>query len=156
MKQVKIRYNPNGDARTLDHFPDYDEMKDAVLTHKNNMSIILKHVGNKFYSKADKHDNTVIDNFDDYYVATAASYNKEVPFRESDWYKNYFLKEEYRKQRFDPSTSNLLDLIEGICDHKVTTNERLTEVPGLLNKDQVYQMYLNTVKEIEESIEVVL
>lgn len=156
MKRVKIKYNPNGDARTLDHFPDYDEMKDAVDVHINNMKTVLKHIGNTFYSKADKHDSTVTDYFDDYYIATAASYNKETPFKESDWYKQHFLEEKYRAQRIDPSTSNLLDLIEGICDHEVTTGERMIDSSNLLDKDQVYQMYLNTLKDVEKAIEVVL
>lgn len=156
MTKVKIRYNPNGDARTLDHFPDYDEMKDAAETHKENMREILRHIGNAFYSKADKHDNTVLNNFDDYYIASVADYNGETPFRESDWYKEYFFKEQYRVNRYDPSKANLLDLIEGICDHRVTLNEKSSGKEGLLNKDQVYQMYLNTVKDIDDSIEVIL
>ena len=156
LEKIQIHYNPNGDARTLDHIPDYDELKDAVETHRDNMQLVFKNISNYALERARNHDKSVSDNFDDYYVATVAHLNKEVPFRESDWYKAHFADEAYRRCRTHLESATLFDLIEAVCDHVVTLSEEGNDPRGHLDKEQVYRIYMNTVAQLQGSIETIL
>ena len=162
MDKVQIKYNPASDSRTLckDNIPTKEEIKLARKLHKENVQKVMLELLKVLQYKMAIHDHTFDERFDDYYdaiVETIKSGDDET-FRNSDVFKHHISTEFHHLKEYSrPEKDTLVNLAENITDRVVSSMEIGIDLPETyLDKDYVYQVYLNTIEYLKSHIEVTL
>ena len=162
MEKTKIRFNPLSDTRNLNknNIPTKEEIKLARQLHKENVQKVMLELLKVLQYKMIIHDHTFDERFDDYYdtfVETLKSGDDET-FRNSEIFKYHISQEHHHLLEGPrPDTDTFTNLAECLVDRVVSSLETANETPDIpLDKDYVYQVYLNTIEYLKSHIEVTL
>lgn len=160
MDKINIKLNVVSDTRSLTFEPSKEEVILGRKLHKENVQKVLRAISKEFQSIADKHDWSTDETIDQYYEAVLDAYRNhdDERFRHSDWFKTHFnLEYHHLEEGPHPETDTLFNLLECCADRLTSSKETSREITGLnLTKDQVYQCFLNTIKYLDDKIEVTL
>lgn len=162
MNQIDIKFNPLSDSRAInkDNQPTKEEIKLARQLHKENVRRVMDELLKVLQHKAEIHDHTMDERFDDYYntiIETLKSGDPEY-FRNSEFFNYHIRSEKHHLREYsEPNKDTLVQLSENIIDRVTSSLETGIDLPETyLDKDYVYQVYLNTIEYLKSHIEVTL
>lgn len=159
MKNIQIKYNPVSDSRSLTFVPSKEEVLLGRELHKENVKNALNKFCDFLRDRFGNHDWSIDETIEEYYTTVIDAYNSKDPeyFRNTPWYKNHGTLEKHHCEEFQTPEDDLIDIIETIFDSVIRAKERGDESKvNTLDKDYVYQCFLNTIKYLNDKIEVTL
>lgn len=156
MRKVKINRNSNGDTRTVDHIPTYEEVCEANKMHIEDVGNIMNELGWELLDRGPSHDITKDVLSKMFYDNMIKTINGDIKFEDGEWAKIHYFDscERHHLHHNVPDDVNLIDVIEMICDcvcaGKARSGKDFVDVP--LNGDVIIKAFYNTVELINEHV----
>lgn len=132
MKQIPIHSTPNADTRTSKDPISKEALKKDTELHILDVKSAMTEIANEIINRAERHDHTKIDYFNEFHANFIAEQTGEVKFKENTWWKKHLEERHHLTERV-PADVNLFDIIELIAD---------CNAAGLARSGKVYDMKL--------------
>lgn len=148
---IEITKEPNADSRTAK--PDFkkEDLRKATESHIAHVNEGIKFFVDMLLKAGEKHDNTKLSNFNDFFEALNSGKVKE-----SNWYQNHITKERHHLISNVPNDVNLVDVIEYLVDCIMAGMSRSGEIYDLDLPSDVLQLALkNSIELLKKNIKVI-
>ena len=157
MEKVYIKPNGNGDTRTADHIPTYEEFCIANDSHRDDVSSIISRIGLELIRRGNKHDITKEVLSKMFYHDMVETMEGNMKFEDGQWAKIHYFNscERHHLNRNVPDDVNFIDILEMICDCVCAGKARSGKdfIDVRLNGDIILKAFYNTVELINEHVE---
>lgn len=147
---IEITKHPNADTRSANKDFTKETLKEDNESHINDVKAGMNFFADMLIKAGEKHDNTKISNFDDFYNALVS---KNV--KNSEWYNKHITNERHHLNSHVPKDVNLIDVFEHIVDCVMAGLSRSGVVYDIEIPSDVLQLaHQNTVKLLKDNINV--
>lgn len=154
MNKVKINHNSNGDTRTADHIPTYEEVCKANEMHIEDVEKVMSEIGWELLNRGHNHDITKSVLSKMFYDNMIKTINGDIKFEDGEWANIHYNNERHHLRRVVPEDVNFIDILEMICDCVCAGKARSGKdfVDVCMDYPTLLTAYENTVKMINEHV----
>lgn len=152
--KIKIKRNPNGDARTAPKNISFEQFQEANNMHKRDVRRVMESLGNEIILKGNFHDYTKKSEEKLFYNNFLDTINNDADFVNNDWYQLHIAEERHHLLSRCPGDVDLLDVVEMIVDCVCAGKARAGEVRSIEINDEILRKALdNTVLKVNDMTE---
>ena len=153
-KVVVIR-NSNGDTRSADKIPSFEEFQKANDMHIRDVSTVMNNIGNEIIKRGDIHDWTKKEKEDLFYREFIETLKDGKKFTDGEWFNYHINTERHHLTRKPVEDINLIDVLEYISDCYCAGKARSGNVyPLTISDSDLRKAFENTCKLVDESISI--
>lgn len=154
MDKVKIKRNSNGDSRTAEGVPTFEEFHNANQMHMNDVERTMNEVGWEILHRGRQHDITKTILEEMFYRDMVDTIENRIKFTDGEWANIHYNNERHHLHRVVPEDVNFIDILEMICDcvcaGKARSEKEYVDVE--LDMQTLRKAYENTVKLINDIV----
>ncbi len=108
---INIRKSINADSRSASKPPSVDELREATVSHKDDVISAMTFIASLISERSIHHDHTKMENMDEFHAALTSGKIKDTL-----WYNKHITEERHHLKSHVPDDVNIIDVIEHICD----------------------------------------
>lgn len=155
---VKIKRNTDGDSRTAERVPTFEQFYKANREHREHVDDMMSVIARLINQAGSRHDYTkVTEPYESqFYRNLCDAIEGKINFGDGEWCKIHYEKERHHLNHRCPEYVNLIDVLEMICDCVCAAMARKGEMTyGVEIDSEILQRAVaNTVELCKEFVEI--
>ena len=150
MEIVYVEKTQGADTRSAKEVVSKETLLRESHLHRSHVRKVMAVIAHEIIKRGEKHDFTKIDAIDLFHDNFVKAFNKEMEFKQHDWWKLHMTDEKHHILDYLHEDTDLLDLIEMIVDSVSAGTARTGSVyPITLDNDKLQKILANTVEKIK-------